>query len=349
MNLSRLQAHFSPPVQVIFDTDPGIDDAMALYLLARHSSLRLRAVTTVFGNASLAVTTANAQALCEFFGLQVPVAAGAAGPLHAHAEREFSVHVHGDDGLGGMAALARAALPADSAPAALDPRPAYQLICDMVNAEPGTLTLIAVGPLTNLALALLHDPSIAAKVHQVIVMGGAFGTGGHSGNVSPVAEANVINDPESADLVFTADWPVVIVGLDVTHEVVMTEAYLSALQGRGGKFGDFIWQATRHYQDFYLACDGLQGVYSHDTSAVAYAIDPAAFTLRSGPVRVVTEGIAVGQTIQDHRQRAVDSDDSSVSSVAPTPWTRRPPQRVCVAVRAERVLDLFSQAFNADR
>jgi purine nucleosidase len=347
MNSSRPQAHFSPPVQVIFDTDPGIDDAMALFLLARHPSLRLRAVTSVFGNGSLAVTTANAQALCGFFGQQVPVAAGAAGPLHSHAEREFSVHVHGDDGLGGMAAVAVAALPAGVPLAALDSRPAYRLICDMVNAEPGAITLIAVGPLTNLALALRHDPSIAAKVHQVIVMGGAFGTGGHSGNVTPVAEANVINDPESADLVFTADWPVVIVGLDVTHEVVMTEAYLSALQGRGGQVGDFIWQATRHYQDFYFACDGIQGVYSHDTSAVAYAIEPAAFTLRSGPVRVVTEGIAVGQTIQDSRKRAVDSDGASDSSATATPWTRCPPQSVCVAVRAERVLDLFSQAFNS--
>ncbi|MGS0754273.1 nucleoside hydrolase [Roseateles sp. GG27B] len=90
MNSSRPQAYFSSQVQVIFDTDPGIDDAMALFLLARHPSLRLRAVTSVFGNGSLAVTTANAQALCGFFGQQVPVAAGAAGPLHSHAEREFS-------------------------------------------------------------------------------------------------------------------------------------------------------------------------------------------------------------------------------------------------------------------
>ncbi|MCV2371213.1 nucleoside hydrolase [Roseateles oligotrophus] len=321
----------STPMPVIFDTDPGIDDAMALYLLARHPALDLRAVTTVFGNASIEVTSRNGQLLAAMFGQQVPVAAGAAGPLHAHAEREFSVHVHGDDGVGGMAALLEAEVPP------LDARPAYQLICDMVNAEPGAITLIAVGPLTNLALALRHDPSIVAKVHRVIVMGGAFGTAARCGNVTPVAEANIINDPEAADLVFSADWPVVIVGLDVTHETVMSEAYLSSLQGRGGVVGDFIWKATRHYQDFYQACAGIDGIYAHDASAIAYAIEPEAFTLRSGPVRVVTDGIARGQTIQDFRKL----------SLAQTPWSGCPAQQVCIGVQAERVLALFEQAFDA--
>jgi purine nucleosidase len=319
------------PMPVIFDTDPGIDDAMALYLLARHPALDLRAITTVFGNASIDVTSRNGQLLAALFDQQVPVAKGAAGPLHVDAEREFSVHVHGDDGVGGMAAMIEAEVPA------LDARPAYQLICEMVNAEPGVITLIAVGPLTNLALALRHDPGIAAKVHRVIVMGGAFGTAARCGNVTPVAEANIINDPEAADLVFSADWPVVIVGLDVTHETVMSEAYLSALQGRGGRVGDFLWQATRHYQDFYSSVDGINGVYAHDASAIVFAIEPAAFTLRAGPVRVVTEGIARGQTIQDFRK----------PSGAVTPWSGCPAQQVCIAVQAERVLAIFDQAFDA--
>lgn len=319
------------PMPVIFDTDPGIDDAMALYLLARHPALDLRAITTVFGNASIDVTSRNGQLLAALFEQNVPVAKGAAGPLHVDAQREFSVHVHGDDGVGGMAAMIeRAEVPA------LDARPAYQLICEMVNAEPGAITLIAVGPLTNLALALRHDPGIAAKVHRVIVMGGAFGTQARCGNVTPVAEANVINDPEAADLVFGADWPVVIVGLDVTHETVMTESYLSSLQGRGGRVGDFLWQATRHYQDFYNAVDGINGVYAHDASAIVYAIEPEAFTLRAGPVRVVTEGIARGQTIQDFRK----------PSGVDTPWSGCPPQQVCIAVRPERVLAIFDQAFD---
>ncbi|ALT77372.1 nucleoside hydrolase [Paucibacter sp. KCTC 42545] len=325
------------PLQVIFDTDPGIDDAMALYLLARHPALRLRAITTVFGNASLAVTTRNARALCGLYGLdaaQVLVAAGAAGPLLPEAEREHSTHVHGDDGLGGRAEVAVAAT-TELHP--LDPRPAHQLICDMVNAEPGQITLIAVGPMTNLALALRHDPSIAVKVKQVIVMGGAFGIEGRGGNVTPVAEANMINDPEAADIVFTANWPVVIVGLDVTQAVVMSQDHLAALQGRGGAVGDFLWQATRHYQDFYHSVDGITGIYAHDASAIAYAIEPESFTLRAGPVRVALEGIARGQTIQSLR----------APGRQPEAWAQAPSQQVCVAVQSQRVLDLFDQAFDA--
>ena len=328
----------TPKIQVIFDTDPGIDDAMALYLLARHPAIQLRAITTVFGNAAIAITTHNARLLCGLYGLNVPVAAGASHALNAAGEGEFPAHVHGDDGLGGMAHLAT---PAD----VLDPRPAHQLICDRVNAEPGAITLIAVGPMTNLALALQHDPSIVGKVKQVIVMGGAFGTLAHCGNVTPVAEANIINDPEAADLVFTAAWPVVLVGLDVTQEVVMTESFLSALQGRGApdkKVGDFMWQATRHYQDFYADRDGIEGIYSHDASAIAYAIEPEAFTLRAGPVRVALEGIARGQTIQDFREFL---RPSLPQFGPPSAWSGCPVQQVCIGVKAERVLALFDQAF----
>ena len=317
-------------MNVIFDTDPGIDDAMALYLLGRHPSLRLRAVTSVFGNGPVDMTTHNARALLGLYGLAVPVARGAAGPLVPQGEQHFALHVHGDDGLGGMAAQAAPLAP-------LDPRPAHELICAMVNAEPGAITLIAVGPLTNLALALRHDPGIATKVRQVIVMGGAFGVNGHGGNVTPVAEANVICDPEAADVVFGAPWPVVIVGLDVTQEVVLTEEYLSRLQGRGQGAGDFLWGASRFYQRFYAERDGIRGIYAHDASAIVYAIEPDAFTLRPGPVRAVTEGIARGQTIQDHRD---------LGHGRPSAWSGLPIQQACVAVKPERVLAVFDAAFD---
>lgn len=315
-------------IPVIYDTDPGIDDAMALYLLARHPDIDLRAITTAFGNASIQTTTRNAQRLAAFFGLDVPIAAGAAGPLRAGAEREAPLHVHGEDGLGGM--LQR--LP--EARRALDHRPAHELICDLVNAAPGELTLLAVGPMTNLALALRHDPGIAAKVKQVVVMGGAFGTHGHGGNVTPVAEANIINDPESADIVFTASWPLVIVGLDVTQEVVMHNDYLADL--RGSPAGDFIWEATRHYQDFYDGLRGIGGIYSHDASAATFLVAPGLFKLRGGPVRVVLDGIACGQTIQDHHHQP---------NGPATPWSACPPQQVCVGVDSEGVRKLFASLF----
>lgn len=319
---------------IVFDTDPGIDDAMALYLLARHPAVALRAITTVFGNADVQTTSRNALGLSALYGLTTPVAAGAAGPMAATLQLEFPAHVHGDDGLGGLAA----GLP--QAQQALDPRPAHQLICDLVNAEPGVITLVAVGPMTNLALALRHDPGIAAKVRQVVVMGGAFGLRGHGGNVTPVAEANMINDPEAADIVFTAGWPVVIVGLDVTQEVVMKHDYLAGLKGRGAgpyaPVGDFLWQATRHYQDFYHERSGIGGIYSHDASAVAFCIAPELFTLRSGPVRVVLEGIARGQTIQDFHK----------PSGRRTPWSHCPPQQAAVDVDAAGVLALFDSVFD---
>ncbi len=310
--------------QVILDTDPGVDDAMALYLLARHPLIDLRAVTTVFGNASLATTTRNALALCGLYGLSMPVAAGAAGPLQALAEERFPSHVHGLDGMGGAAGLAAAAALPDSH---LDARPAWQLICDQVNAAPGEITLIAVGPLTNLALALQHDPSIAGKLRQVVVMGGAFGIKGHCGNITAAAEANIYCDPQAAALVFCAPWQVVIVGLDVTQEVVMTEAYLANLQGRGGPAGDFLWQATRHYQDFYDSRDAIKGIYSHDASAVAFVIEPSAFDLRAGAVQVQLDGVARGQTTQDSQQAGQI-------------------QQVCVGVRPDQVLALFEQIFD---
>ncbi len=322
-------------VHVIYDTDPGIDDAMALFLLARNPAIKLRAITTVFGNASVATTTHNAQVLSTLYGLKLPIAAGAKHALTASGEGDYPAHVHGDDGLGGMAS---AAAPATEL---LDPRPAHELICDMINAEPGVITLIAVGPFTNIALALRHDPSIVTKVRQVIIMGGAFGTHSHCGNVTPVAEANVINDPEAADEVFTAAWPVVIVGLDVTQEVVMTEDYLSTLQGRGGKVGDFLWQATRHYQDFYNEVAGIKGIYSHDASAIVYAIEPSAFGVRPGPVRVVCEGMARGQSIQDFRNLGLPGGHPGRAE-----WTGRPIQQVCTKVNALRVIEIFDQAFD---
>ena len=319
----------SARIPVIFDTDPGIDDALALALLARHPRFELLAVTTTFGNAPVETTTRNARGLTALYRQDIPVAAGAAGPLLDKRRRKDAAHVHGDDGLGGMAA----GLPAPTRP--LDPRPAHRLICDLVDARPGEITLVAVGPFTNLALALAHDPSIAGKVRRVIVMGGAFGLKGHAGNVTPVAEANIMADPEAADQVFTAPWPVTIVGLDVTQEAIMREADLAKLRGRGDRAGDLLWQATRHYQQFYDARDGIGGIYAHDASAAALLLVPEAFTLRAGPVRVALEGIATGQTIQDWRNEHGSG----------TPWSGHPSQQVCVAVDAPRVLALFDEIF----
>ena len=304
--------------KILFDTDPGIDDAMALLMLARDPRAELLGITTVFGNAAVDLTTANALALCERFGIDAPVARGAARAL-LRPPGHFPTEVHGADAMGniGMApAQTRRALA----------RPAPQFIAEMARRHPGELTLLAVGPLTNLALAMQHDPQLVDHVKAVVVMGGAFGENGHRGNVSPVAEANIAADPHAADQVFTAPWPVTIVGLDVTHEVLLDTAWLNALGREGGAEGAFIREITHCYEDFYRRRTG-GGIFSHDASAVACALDATPFALRRGPVRVVTEGIAVGQTIQLREGESFPS----------TAWADAPAQSVCIGVDAPRL------------
>ena len=313
-------------MKILFDTDPGIDDAMALLMLARDPRAELIGITTVFGNAPIHITTANALALCEHFGIDAPVARGAAQAL-ALPPRGFPEDIHGRDGLGNVG------LPA-ARERRVDALPAPEFISAMARRHSGTLTLVAVGPLTNLAMALQLDPELPRHVKQVVVMGGAFGLGGHGGNVTPVAEANIFSDPHAADRVFTTAWPVTLVGLDVTHQVLMHTAYLDALGRDGGMEGRFIRDITRCYEDFYNARTG-GGIFSHDASAVACALDPTAFTLRQGAVRVVTEGLAVGQTIQSPQGIQFSATD----------WAGHPAQSACIGVDAPRLLAEFRALF----
>lgn len=304
--------------RILFDTDPGIDDAMALWMLARDPRAELVGISTVFGNADVHTTTANALALSHRFGLEVPVARGAARPLQ-RPERPFPVEIHGRDGLGDVAphaAHGRAPAPSEAA----------QFIVDMAQRHAGELTLVAVGPLTNLAQALALDPTLPQRVPQVVVMGGAFGTLGHGGNVTPAAEANVYCDPHAADIVFGAAWPVTVVGLDVTHQVLMSTAYLDALGDEGGDEGRYLRAITRPYERFYHRRTG-GGIYAHDASAVACALDPSRFQTRPGALRVVTDGLALGQTIQSQRGHQHAASD----------WQGLPEQQVCIAVDAEGV------------
>jgi inosine-uridine nucleoside N-ribohydrolase len=313
-------------MKILFDTDPGIDDAMALLMLARDPRAELVGLTTVFGNAPVDLTTTNALALCERFGIDVPVGRGAAQALF-RPSAGFPDFIHGRDAMGniGMAPARQRRAETQAAP---------QFICEMARQFAGELTLVAVGPLTNLALALQHDPQLAYQVKRVVVMGGAFGVNGHRGNASPVAEANVFNDPHAADRVFTAAWPVTVVGLDVTHEVLLSTDYLGDLGREGGAEGAFIWDITRCYEDFYNRRTG-GGIYSHDASAVACALDASPFELRRGPVRVVSDGIAAGQTIQVVPGELAPAAD----------WQGMPSQAVCVGVDAPRLRAEFRACF----
>jgi inosine-uridine nucleoside N-ribohydrolase len=311
----------SPRTRLLLDTDPGIDDAMALAMLARDPRADLIGITTVFGNGPVEQTTRNALSLRERFGLaHVPVARGAARLL-VRDPAPFADHVHGRNGLGDVEVSAPT-LP-------LDPRPAARFIVDMVHRHPGELVLVPVGPLTNMAEALRLDPTLPRHVRAVVAMGGAFGTRGHDGNVTPFAEANIHADPHAADLVAAADWPVTFVGLDVTHEVVMPGDYLDDLGARGGPIGAYLREITRFYEAVYRRRNG-RGICCHDATAVACALDASAFTRRHGPVQVTTDGEAAGQT----RQETV-------------PHATRPAQQVCIDADVPRLLAHYRRLFDA--
>lgn len=308
------------PKKIIIDTDPGIDDAMAILFALASPELEVIGLTTIFGNVHTPRATQNALRLLEFAGRSdIPVAHGTEMPLYGEVEN-VADYVHGTNGLGNIPHLDPDAQP--------DSRNAAQFIVDSVMGNPGEVTLVAIGPLTNIALALAIEPKIVDNVAQVVVMGGAATV---SGNVNPAAEANIYNDPHAADRVFTARWLVTMVGLDVTEQVIMDEAYLHSLAA--SRTGAYIEEISRFYLDFYERVNGLRMCHTHDPSAIAYVIDPSLFRARVGPIRVVGDGIARGQTIWDRRQHWY----------GPHPWTNRPAVNVCIDVDGERLLALYKQ------
>jgi inosine-uridine nucleoside N-ribohydrolase len=193
--------------KIIIDTDPGVDDAMAIFLALRSPEVSVIGLTTIFGNVHTDLATVNALRLLEIAGRNdIPVAHGASAPL-TRAYAGPVAFIHGDDGQGNVY-LAPASSQAISQPAA-------EFIVEQILNAPGEITLVPVGPLTNIALALQLEPRIAGLVHEVVLMGGNALV---PGNATPAAEANIHNDPEAADIVFAADWAVTMVGLDVTDK-----------------------------------------------------------------------------------------------------------------------------------
>jgi len=285
----------SIPRKVIFDTDPGVDDAMALYYALAHPGLEVIGITTTFGNVYVAQAAANALYLCALAGRQIPVTVGMAQPLVKKAEAPPDF-IHGADGLGNLPQRAATA-------GALDPRTSAQFIVDMARQFPGEITLVAVGPLGNLAMALQLAPELPTLVREVVLMGGAVL---ESGNVSPVAEANIWNDPHAADAVFTAGWPLTMVGLDVTHQVILPLSLFSQIAKHHQHIAtDTLYHAVAFYSGFYSAHDAavgqITGCYGHDVLAFVVLTNPELFTLQAGRVRVAVDGLAQGQTMMQRK------------------------------------------------
>ena len=278
------------PLPLVIDTDPGIDDALAILLALASPEVDLRLVTTVHGNVELAQTTENALRVLHLAGRSdVPVAAGARESL-VHPQPERAGHVHGAAGLGGVL------LP--PSPAVPDPRPAVVALAELLTTSPEPVTVVAIGPLTNVALLLRVFPDAAARIGRLVVMGGSAERGG---NVTAAAEFNAWADAEAAQAVFTAGLPTVMAGLDVTLPTVL-DAEGIARFAAAGPIGAQAAAILQQYLDHARTAYGTSGVVVHDALAVTEAILPGTLgTVRRDVVVDTGLGAGRGQTLVDRR------------------------------------------------
>jgi len=297
---------------VYFDCDTGIDDALALAYLMASPEIELAGIGSVSGNIDARTAARNTLDLLAMGGVHtVPVAVGAMDPL-THPFNGGVPHIHGHNGVGDVELPHTETRPVDES--------ASDLLVRLANEHPGELNVIAVGPLTNLALALAQDPSIAKKVHEVIVMGGAALV---PGNKTPVAEANIWNDPEAAQAVVDAPWPVVLVPLDVTLENMFEESDRLALGASESALNRALADILDLYHGFYVAEYGRRGSALHDPLAAAIGIGQVTTTVAPRVPVVVddTDGPGRGQTICDlrgQRHGPIDIEGAHVRVVLAT-------------------------------
>jgi uridine nucleosidase len=307
------------PRKILIDTDPGIDDAMAIFYALESPDLDVIGLTSVFGNAYASVCTANALKLLEIAGSSdIPVAQGAEAPL-AMPYRGPVPFVHGSDGQGEVFLA-----PPKASPLPID---AAKFIVQSVMAAPGEITLVALGPLTNIALAMQIEPTLTKHVAEIVLMGGNAFVGG---NASPAAEANILNDPEAADVVFGADCSIVMAGLDVTEQTLMTSADLTRISTFDNPRAQHLTAIMPFYANFYRQRLGIEGIFVHDSTTISYLLAPQLFTWVEYPIRVDTgDSFCRGKT-----QPAVHVSDHE------TPWDGRRAVRILTGVDVRGVVEL---------
>ena len=275
-----------PKRPLIIDCDPGVDDAIALLLaLASPDEFDLLGITTVAGNVPLALTQYNARRIAQLAQRwDVPVYAGCPRPLlRAPITAE---HVHGQTGLDG------AVLPEPTQP--LQTQHAVAFLIDQCQAAQAPITLATLGPLTNLAVALIQAPEIAKNIDQVVTMGGALGRG----NVTPNAEFNIYADPHAARVVVEAGLPFTLIPLDVTHQVITTPERLTALEQLGTPVGQAAAGLLRYYGQREGECYGLAGAPLHDPCVMAYLLQPDLFSGRPMHLAIETDSpLCLGRTV----------------------------------------------------
>ncbi|KAG6544717.1 hypothetical protein Mapa_013907 [Marchantia paleacea] len=308
--------------KVIIDTDPGIDDAMAILMAFQSPDVEIIGMTTIFGNVSTPLATTNALYLCELGGLHIPVAEGSWEPLKGGVPR-IADFVHGADGFGNtnvVPMLKKASQKSEQA--------ACDFLIQKVAENPGEITIVALGPLTNVALAIQKDPSFGSNIDELIVLGGAFFA---SGNVTPAAEANIFGDPEAADIVFTAGINTQVIGINLTTQVILNEEDLLEIKNSKSKYGSYLYDITRFYRAWHLSSDGLDGIFLHDPTCMAALLNSSLFTYRTGVVRVETQGLCTGLTLLDMGLKEWIGDN---------PWVRKPAIKVGWTVNTTEVRKL---------
>ena len=298
--------------KIIIDTDPGIDDAMAIHMAFADPRLDVLGLTTIFGNVTIDNATRNALALAEMAHYKTDIIKGATTPRRRPLEPPADF-VHGAEGFGNVPPIT----PRGSA----NPLDAARYLCETCAAHSGEIIICAVGPLTNLAAALDHDPAIANHVKAVVVMGGSAAP---HGNVTNVAEANIWNDPDAAECVFAASWPVTMVGLDVTEKAQCTPADFAQLAEKAPNIGGFLDAATQFYFDFHENKTGIRSCFMHDPSAVLAITDPEYFDFERMALKVICDGDEIGRTL-------------------PVNDASRPMIQVAMQVNAKAVRDKFIQ------
>jgi purine nucleosidase len=273
------------PSRVIIDTDPGVDDALALLLAMRSPELQIEAITPVAGNVPLELTLPNALRMVEIAGrTDIPVAAGAKGPLVRRLVT--ATYAHGENGLGGAVFPEPKTRPAST--------PAAQLIREIVRKYPGEVTLITIGPLTNIAAALALDSELPRLIRGLVMMGGSLS----GGNITPAAEFNVYVDPEAARMVFQSGIPITMVGLDVTRKTSLTDAHLRALEAGQSAVSQAAAKIARNAMEHNRRQGFLAGPNMHDSLAVAAFLDPSILTFEEYYVDVETTGeLTAGETL----------------------------------------------------
>ncbi|KAK9070911.1 hypothetical protein SSX86_009479 [Deinandra increscens subsp. villosa] len=307
------------PKKIIIDTDPGIDDAMAIFLALRSPEINVIGLTTIYGNVYTTLATRNALHLLEVAGrTDIPVAEGSHVSYMKATKLRVADFVHGVYGLGNQNFPQPKSKPIEKS--------AAEYLVEQANLYPGKITVVALGPLTNIALAIKLDPAFTKNIGQIVLLGGAF--------ASNRLLCTIFGDPEAADIVFTSGADVLAVGLNVTHQVILKDHDRDILAESDGIYAKYLSKILEFYFSYHRDAYSMKGVYLHDPTTILAAVNPSLMTYTEGVVRVQTTGITRGLTLFFNKQKRFNEE---------TEWCNKPTVKVAVTVDATEVVKLVME------